>query len=198
VGASASDVPLICVVGRRGLGKSEWTRRHIRGCARLLAVDSLGEYDGADVWRLEELLAWHRRGGPGSRRWRLRLRMGSVDDLDAALAAALDWGPCTVVVEEAHRFKFRGADCTPGLEGLVAVGRHRGVAIIACARRPHELPVDVRANASRWVCFNTTARADLAALRHAVPDAAKLVPRLRGHDYIDHDVGTGRSTIHRF
>lgn len=198
-GATAADVPVVVVVGRRGLGKSRWIRRYVEPVQRLFCVDSMGEYPGADVWNAADLVDWHTRGGPRARRWRVRLRDADVGRIDDALAACWDWGPCVVVVDEAQRFKGSGPkDCTPGLRGLLDVGRHRGVAVVGAARRAHELPVNLRANASRWVAFATSEAADLSLMRRAMPWAYDAVCSLRGHDYVDVDMMNGTARVHRF
>jgi len=90
-------------------------------------------------------------------------------DYQAARVAAFElmneaaWhrGGITLVWEEADKVTS-AAHLPPFAGAIVDQGRHRGIAVIAVARRPAKVPRDLTANASRIIAFRSTEARDLA------------------------------------
>ena len=101
--------------------------------------------------------------------------------VNRAAAAA---GDLTLLWGEIHLFAPRGRLPMIATQ-LVQAGRHDGVRIIACARRPLRVPRDLTADATRIVCFQTTEPNDVRYLVEFVGQAALDVRGLQQWHALD-------------
>lgn len=147
---------------------------------------TIGAHVVTDRAQLVELMV---RPGPVRVCWRPYV---SATDFEA-VTAEFDWanrvawaaGNLVIVWDEVDRL-------TEGrLQGtaykIVNQGRHRDLIVYACARRPRWVPRDLTASATRIVAFHTTEPRDVEYLRDTMGEAARQLPALGEHDYLDFD-----------
>jgi hypothetical protein len=73
----------------------------------------------------------------------------------------------------------------PVADNLVQAGRHRGLHIIACSRRPYRMNRTLTALATRMAIFRTTEPRDLRYFGEYVGAAASQLPTLRDYHALD-------------
>lgn len=132
-----------------------------------------------------ELVAAAQAMGEGWRvLWRglASMERGEAFELFNRVAWAVE--NCMIVWEEVDNFIGPGK-LPPWAFRLVNEGRHRGVRIIATARRPARVSRDLTANASRLIVFRTTEPVDLKYLREYVGAEAEVLPGLPDHHALD-------------
>ena len=122
------------------------------------------------------------------------------DEIDLAFLLARDLGDCTVVAEEADRFRTMG----PWQTDYIYRGRHWGVSIIAVTIQPYALPKDLRRIVREVFAYRMTEESDIEYLAGIVGDAAYSVPSLRGpgknssppYDHLHWEVGNEAKIIY--
>ena len=186
-----ADLDARVYIGRGGSGKSTLARHHLEKVPRLLLFDTMHEDANAAacnfvVYTMPALVnvLRHIGRGPGRICWRGNLEhgYGAYELGNAAAWAARDmwlhWEEVDVYIGP-HRLP-------PNAYRIANMGRHRGLKLIACARRPARVSRDLTANASRLVMFSTTEPADVAYLRDlAGADAAAALAGLAPREAVD-------------
>ena len=186
-----SDLDNRVYLGRGGSGKSTLARHHLERVPRLLVFDTLHEPANADacdfvVYTMPALVNVLRHAGARPVRicWRGNMAHGyeSYELANEAAWAARDlwllWEEVDVYIG-AHRLP-------PWAYRIVNMGRHRGLKLIACARRPARVSRDLTANATRIVIFSTSEPADVAYMRDLAGDeAASCLAGLAPREAVD-------------
>lgn len=174
---------LILLLGKSGSGKSTQARYLSRTARRVLAHNPNGEVYGpewtatADRRELIELLA-----DPGACRinWTgaavARSERERMAAFEFANRCAWACGNLTIVWDEVDT--FTGDGLTPIAYRIVNAGRHRGLRVLACSRRPFRVPRDLSANATRIIVFRMTEPRDVAYLRSIAGESADVLPTL--------------------
>ncbi len=127
-----------CVFGIRGHGKTTLARALAAPAQRMLAYDPFGEHDALGL----EWPDWLEYLDAHADRERLRLALvggGHEEEFCAAAWVVAGRGrELLVVCEEANLLAPAGRE-SESFRRLVALGRHRGISIIATSRRPAEV-----------------------------------------------------------
>lgn len=174
-------------LGKSGSGKSTLARSWVKPAKRVLIFNPNGETDwqaGAivtsDPAELVELVA-----RPGAVRicWE-GVMTGGVEAFEWANRCAWAGEGFHVVWDEVDRF-ITPAQMPPIADNLVQAGRHRGLHIIACSRRPYRMNRTLTALATRMAVFRSTEPRDLRYFADYVGDAAKQIPTLRDYHALD-------------
>lgn len=160
-----STQPLVRVVlGMRGTGKSTLARQLVAPERRLLIFDPMAEHDALRL-DYDDFLAYLDDHADAD-----RFRV-ALTDLDAGEEfCALAWvlagrrAELTVFLEEADLIASPGQE-PPIFRRLIAQGRHRGIAVVACSRRPAEVSRFLTANAHELYLFRTGEPRDVAYVR---------------------------------
>lgn len=170
------------VLGRRGSGKSVLARHLVADCPRLLVWNTLGEKGHnslGEVYRDKQDLfnaiqAFQDDAGRVSCQFVADIR---ADD-PAENQKTFEWflllarrvgeysEGVTILVDEVDMY------CSPhsvpmGLDWLCRYGRHAGVSMVCCSRRPAEMPRILTSQASHLYVFRTSEPTDVAHIRAA-------------------------------
>lgn len=181
----AADIRLC--LGKSGSGKSTLARSWIKREKRVLIFDPNGEPDwaaGAVVTEdRAELVDLVGRKGPVRICWR-GVMEGGEDAFEWANRCAWAGEGLHVVWDEVDRFSEPRRMPAWGAK-LLNAGRHRGLHIIACSRRPYAMNRTLTALATRMAIFRTTEPRDLKYFADYVGDVAKQLPTLRDYHALD-------------
>ena len=181
----AADIRLC--LGKSGSGKSTLARSWVAKQKRVLIFDPNGEdawAEGAAVTEdRAELVELISTPGPVRICWRGVMTGGEE---------AFEWGnKCAwagedffVVWDEVDRFTHP-AKLLPVADNLVQAGRHRGLHIIACSRRPARMNRTLTALATRMAIFRSTEPRDLRYFADYVGAQADQIPTLRDYHALD-------------
>lgn len=175
----AASAPVRVVLGMRGFGKTTLVRELVAAEPRMLAYDPLDEH-GCLALEWEAFRRYVDANLPSP-----RFRLALVDDADwsedfCAIARVLaERQPgYLLLLEEADLVAAPGQE-PPAFKWLMRRGRHFGVAVVACTRRPAELSRNVTAFATEMYVFRTQEPRDLAYLIGYIGrDAAAQVEEL--------------------
>lgn len=176
---------LVVIVGRKGSGKTTVARKLARERPRRIYIDPMHEYtDGVIVRRFADLAAYLRNKAYD--RYAVVFRSMNDDEMLAAIAIATRGEPenpplpgVTYIIDEADRLCSARSMPAP-IQLLANYGRHFGASAIFVARRAKMLPLDVRANADRYIIGQTFEPGDVDYMREYIGDekaeAVKALP----------------------
>jgi hypothetical protein len=165
-------VTLIC--GNTQQGKStlalrraldEWDRVVVLDSARSRVFNRISA--GGHFPDFETLAAW--LVGPGSTltRWAVALRAKSPDDYAAVLRASEHFRNILIVCDETHKL-CRLPGVREPLELVALTGAHygdgTGVGLFMVSQRPGSVPINIRSQAERVICFRQREPRDIAWL----------------------------------
>ena len=184
---------IVIVLGRTGQGKSVWTRQFLKHKSRIFVFDPLmdvrakygSQKDLLDIYDAGELV-----GG------KIRLGISSPDDVELLSAISFIAGDAWLVIEEASFLFPPGGRAPEWLREPIFLGRHRRLSILITAQRPTSIPVDLRSQASRIVCFSQHERRDTQWLDSYFLDRADQISDLSMLECLDVDCsGISRYSI---
>ena len=181
----AADIRLC--LGKSGSGKSTLARSWVAKEQRVLIFDPNGE----DAWAKGAVVTEDRAelvdlvSKPGRVRicWR-GVMTGGEGAFEFANRCAWAGEDMFVVWDEVDRFTDP-MKLPPVADNLVQAGRHRGLHIIACSRRPYRMNRTLTALATRMSIFRTTEPRDLRYFGEYVGAAASQLPTLRDYHALD-------------
>lgn len=190
------DAPVTCVLGRRGSGKTTWTRREVKTSRRVVLFDPKKDYDARRFSSLVDLYDHLKKAGSGPVRasYCPDLVIGD-DDADADegdkktfnlfCEVVYSFGNCLMVADELDRFTGPGPRIPRWFSILVNEGRHAKVSMIGISRRPAKIPKDFIENSHRLILFHMKGGA-VNYLRPIIgkEDAEKL-PKLPPLTYLE-------------
>lgn len=157
-----------------GSGKSYLARHQLATFKRFIIFDPNCEKGNAalgrpvhDFGELIELLLKAKKG-PVRLCWRGMI--GARDpgyEYDRASAAALAAENIAVMWDEVDQFATEGTPLRlrPHCREVINTGRHRGLKVLACSRRPPMVPRDLTGNAQRIMVFHSHEPRDLVYFR---------------------------------
>lgn len=182
----AGDNIVELIIGKRGHGKSLWTKLSLRSTRRLIVHDIMGSYK-VDEWLTGAELADRVEGGWFDKRRNFRLGVYDADDIEVTGASAFLVGDLDLVIEEAGVLFEKMKKPPRWLRDLMFLGRHRGVRLKVTAQRAASIPIDLRSQASRIVTFAQHEKADLQALRPYFDERVDELPTLPVYWCLDWD-----------
>ncbi len=179
-----TPAPIRCVLGVRGHGKSTVARQLVRDRRRLLVYDTRREHEAlplsfTDFERYVDAVAADGFSRP------FRVAMTDIGFEEDFCAIAWTVGErltalrghdargteLTVFLDEADQVAQPGREM-PIFKRLASQGRHNGIELVACARRPVELSRLLTANADDLVLCRTQEPDDVRYLRSIIGDDA--------------------------
>lgn len=186
-----NDLDIRVYIGRGFSGKSTLARHHLRTVPRLLIFDTMHEdanAAGVDfvVSTMPALVNALRYAGKGPVRicWRGNITHGH-DAYELANAAAWAAQDMWVLWEEVDQY-IGPHRLPPFAYKMISAGRHRGIRVAACARRPARVSRDITASASRIIIFATTEPKDAAYVADmAGSEAAAKLAQLGEREAVD-------------
>ena len=180
---------IVIVLGRTGQGKSVWTRQFLKHKPRIFVFDPLMDIRAEYVTQ-KDLLDIYDAGGLAD--GKIRLGISSPDDVELLSAISFIAGNAWLVIEEASFLFPPGGRAPEWLREPIFLGRHRRLSILITAQRPTSIPVDLRSQASRIVCFSQHERRDTQWLDSYFEDQADQISDLKPLECLDVD-GSGIS-----
>lgn len=142
------------VYGQTGMGKTVWTKQHLRGQKRIICLDPIEEYEGVRFEDLEKLLDY-------TETYRSFYCCYSVvPDFGLLCQVALAVRDCVLVVEESQRVVPPRMTPPGAFEDVIYRGRHSRVSVVLVSQRPTTLHIAARSQWTRLVSFRQTEPAD--------------------------------------
>jgi len=192
---------IICVVGRKGSGKSHLIKGAIAEARSrswfFFIWDPMGEYSDVprentftDTDDAEEFFDWSRKEPAWSEGWMARFisHFNMEDDFESVCDLVYRRGRLTFVVEEVPLLCEPGY-APPNFDRLIRLGRHRGVNLVCIGQRLAEFSRRLTAAADIFYIFGTKEPRDLQGIAERCgPEVAAAVAGLQGHDYVDYQV----------
>lgn len=181
----------MAVLGASGSGKSTFVKREIsRGHPRLLIWDMLGEYEGAAVDKVGDILSALRE-----KKFRAVFRPAPdpvirATQFDLVCRAALAAGNLTLVVEEL-RFVTQPSRAPLGWAQVCLTGRHKGLKVFGLSQRPASIDKDFLGNCTRIRTGRLAYAADVKAVASAVGNADRI-QALKPLEWLECDMTTGK------
>jgi hypothetical protein len=142
------DPEVVIVLGRRGQGKSTWTKRYVLGVPRLAVWDPKRSYA---VEYPDDLAAWF-EANEQTPRYRIGHFLNEHQETLGSIAFAKQ-DTCLVLEECAFVFNPK-KELDEWARECIYLGRERGVSIVAVAQRPKSIHIGLRSQATRIICFN--------------------------------------------
>jgi hypothetical protein len=168
---------ILSIFGRKGSGKSYLAKEIARDEKRIIAIDSLGEYDELTV--VDDLRPCINALVESEHKpeFKLALRTYSLEDDLILIDLVFHMTHVTLLVEETSRY-VSSAYLPQPFEQLVRYGRHSAINQIYLARRPSEIHRDLTAQSDVLVSFVQHERRDVEYLRSFMGDKANRVMNL--------------------
>lgn len=142
------------VYGQTGMGKTVWTKQHLKKQKRVICLDPIEEYEGTRFEDLEKLLDF-------TEKYRSFYCCYSVvPDFGLLCQVALAVGNCVLVVEESQRVVPPRLNPPGAFEDVIYRGRHSQVSVILISQRPTTLHIAARSQWTRLISFRQTEPAD--------------------------------------
>jgi DNA helicase HerA-like ATPase len=168
---------ILSIFGRKGSGKSYLAKEIARDEKRIIAIDSLGEYDDLEVITDFRACVNALVEAEHKPAFKLALRTYSLDDDLQLIDLVFRMNHVTLLVEETSRY-VSSAYLPQPFEQLVRYGRHSAINQIYLARRPSEIHRDLTAQSDVIVSFVQHERRDVEYLRSFMGDKANGVMNL--------------------
>ena len=167
--------------GRKGSGKSFLAKEIAGDEPRVIAIDSLGEYNEMQVITgykecIKAMIAVENLS-----QFKLALRTYSLEEDLELIDLVFKMNHLTLMVEETSRYVSTASLPTP-FEQLVRYGRHSAINQLYIARRPSEIHRDLTAQSDVIVSFVQHERRDVEYLRSFMGEAANGVSSLRQYE----------------
>lgn len=132
----------------------------------------------ADPMRIDEAAALVSKLEDPGEPFRIAI-IGTPDEIIEAARVAWAVGRCLLVIEEIDMY-CRGAILPEDINGLVQVGRHRGVSLVGCSRNPAAIPKQFLSQSNCRISFRQTEPRHLQALREYGFDEAHIKTLSKG------------------
>lgn len=174
------DNTIISVFGRKGSGKTELVKRSVQEHARVVVLDTLGEYPFEVVTGFDACLA-ALEAAEERPRFRLSLRCADLQDMLELAGVVYELTNICLVVEETS-FYCSSSALPDELSQLVRYGRHRQIDQFYVSRRPAEIARDLTAQSDLIVSFTQSEPRDLDYLARVAGrdvSALRTLPRYR-------------------
>ncbi len=170
------------IAGKTQLGKStlalwlalhEWDRSIVLDSARSKVFDRIPPGGHFSNW--PELATWLAHDAATLRRWCVALRSKDPADYAAVLAASEHFRGLLILCDETHKLCRMPGVMRP-LELVALTGAHygggAGVGLYMVTQRAYSVPINVRSQADRVICFRQNEPRDLAWLAEWSGDEA--------------------------
>lgn len=178
---------VIIVLGRTGQGKSIWSRQFLSDKKRLLAYDPLQDVN-VDYLSTPDLIKFAEGiQAQQGRRALAQFRLGTQNFEDAPLldSCAFSLGNCWLFLEEASVI-FPSRSVSPEwIRKSIFLGRHRSLSMLVTAQRPTSIPVDLRSQASRIICFSQHEKNDVQWMQSYFGDESDMIGQLEPLECLD-------------
>ena len=180
-----TQAKIVCVFGRRGSGKSTLARTLVIPDRRLIVFNTLGETEHnmlGHVCRTRQELFDYVENRPV---FRAVADFRDDDTLGWTVKLCEAMQNCTLLVDELDRF-CSPTSVLPEIDACCRYGRHSGVSLMVCSRRPAEIPRIVTSQAHTIHVFRITEPRDVAYLKAYLGDTR--FSSLAAHAHLSYDI----------
>lgn len=170
------DGYIIIVVGKRGKGKSSYTKLFTEKHSRLFIFDRKREYPNIYWSTIEEI-----KSDQLYKENFFRLGISEPEEMNELARLSFETGNNLLVVEECSIVFEKGTRRLPKyINEIIFVGRDRNCSCMLISQRATFIPVDCRSQASRIICFNQYEPTDLEWLSASFDkETIKKIPNLK-------------------
>lgn len=157
---------LVAVFGMKGHGKTTYMIRETEAARRLIVIDPLHQFRSGLIFRgASELLQYFNDRNPDTFRCICRFEDAGEGwkETEAALEFVYELGNVTLAIDEVDKI-CSASVISPALARIINYGRHKGIDLITCARRPARVNRDLTSNADAVICFRVQEPNDLKYL----------------------------------
>lgn len=140
---------VIVILGRTGSGKSQWAKIWAKKISPIYIYDPLWSYQGEidmDGSLIEESELYPQKND--------RIIYGDPRLVDYACDVAYERGDCTLLFEECSSIWRKGERVSEPVLRQIFLGRHAAVNLVCVAQRSASIPIDLRSQANRVICFS--------------------------------------------
>lgn len=166
------------IFGQTGSGKTTFARSLLDGLQRALVAEAnFAEYPALPFADFGLLVAYLEKINARSPASFFKVSYSPrLFELPLIFDLALSYGPLTLLLEEADRFEDPRY-CIE-YDEVITRGRHYGVSIVALALHPFKIPIELRRQATKIVCYRQIDPQDLRWLSEVMGEAAYSIPSL--------------------
>lgn len=145
------------VFGQTGTGKSQFTKRIIKGSRRCIVIDPQDEYEAVHHADNEDELREYLEKNPKM----FRVAYSDLRGFDYICDLVSLVPDTLLVVEESQRIVPPAKKLPESFEDLIYRGRHSGTSIHLVAQRPTTVDIAVRSQFNRLVTFRQSEARDI-------------------------------------
>jgi hypothetical protein len=146
---------IVSIVGKKGKGKTTFTKEQIKNIPRVFIVDTQAEYDGDVIDTFEELMK------PTCVIWKalsngnfcISFRNRSNEQINFALRLVFAIGNMTLVADESERYLDLNPQSNAPFNECIFYGRHKDLDVFALAHRPILLSTNLRSQVDTKIFF---------------------------------------------
>lgn len=172
---------IVIVVGKTGMGKTQYTKRMVYGAKRVIVIDPMMEYDRAIAFdELDDLVDHVTQYGV------FRARYCDPRDLDALSFLSYHLGATTLVIEECQRVIPPRSVLPESLDDIIYRGRHTATSLVLVAQRAATVHIALRSQQTRIVAFRQTEKRDIDWLEDSCGhELGHMLPTLEPLEYLE-------------
>ena len=175
---------VVLVLGKRGYGKSVWTKYFLSNQPRVFLFDPVGDYDQF-YYITREDLEHIDMDTLRDKNHSFKIATSDPSCLEFLASLAFLTGDCWLVIEEAS-YVFPPKQYMPEyLRDIVFLGRHNNCSLLLTAQRAVSIPIDMRSQATRVVSFRQVEAADMKWLEDYFGERTWDVPELSKLECLD-------------
>ena len=175
---------VVLVLGKRGYGKSVWTKYFLKNQQRVFLFDPVGDYEGFGYYDREDMthldIDYLR-----DKNSTFKIATNDPSCLEFLASLAFLTGDCWLVIEECS-YVFPPKQYMPEyLRDIVFLGRHNNCSLLLTAQRAVSIPIDMRSQATRVVSFRQVEAADMKWLEDYFGAATWDIPEMGKLECLD-------------
>lgn len=196
---SQLDRQVTLILGMTGFGKTQFAKHLVEDCERLLIYDKLGTYWNAKYKNPEDVQDFiFSHDDDKLANLKFRFAWHKEEAVPIFGITAFQAGNTTLLLEEMSTITNKGVrDLPKWFKEMIFLGRHQRMNIIMIAQRPASVPIDLRSQANRVICFQQVEDCDLTWLKSRFGKMADDIPNLEKFECIDrYDGKLSRYKIH--
>tara|TARA_Y100000310_G_scaffold330469_1_gene402161 strand:+ start:621 stop:1268 length:648 start_codon:yes stop_codon:yes gene_type:complete len=163
---------IILILGKKGSGKSFFTKKALDNFPNVIIIDVLNEYEnGTIIYTSKDFVDFIKQHG--NKNFRIILKELDDEKINDYFYLIKELRNVSVVAEEVD-FYYPATNPNVNFVELVKYGRHYGINIIGITRRPFECSNFLRSQADLIVSFRQHEPRDIEWLMKRSPDFEKV------------------------
>ena len=182
----------VCIFGRKGRGKTVYTRFIAKHLKRFIVLDTTWQLGGLGyVIHYPDRLIESFKKYPQVVYQPMKY---DQDSLCRFFAGCLHFSNYTLIIDEVDRFARPRWYMCDQLREIVNRGRAQGIGLIVNSRRPASTHMDLRSNADYVVCFHLHETRDLEYVAEWIGTSQETIKALKDHESLMYSAQTAQVT----